>query len=96
MNERMIQLAERREHLIALAATQRTALARNIEPWRMPLALADQGLAALRYIKNHPAWLIGGVALFAVVRPKGLGKWMRRGWVAWRIMRKLGRKQPGT
>jgi len=59
MNKKLILLAERRERLIAQAAAQRMVLAQNIEPWRVPLARADQGLAALRYIKNHPAWVVG-------------------------------------
>jgi len=55
MNEKLIRLAGRRERLVAQAAAQRMALAQNIEPWRKPLARADQRLAALRYIKRHPA-----------------------------------------
>jgi hypothetical protein len=92
MNEKLAQLAARRKRLIAQAAAQRTALAQGIEPWRMPLAMADQGLAALRYIKSHPAVLIGGVALFAVVRPGGIWKWLRRGWGTWQFLRKLRSK----
>jgi len=51
-------------------------LARNLEPWRMPLALADQGLAALRFIKNYPAAWVVGIVLFAVLRPGRVGKWL--------------------
>ena len=89
MNDKLIRLAERRERLVAQAAAQRMALAQNIEPWRTPLARADQGLAALRYIKNHPAWIVGGVALLAILRPSRIGKWLGRGWVTWQMMRKL-------
>jgi hypothetical protein len=89
MNEKLIRLAERRERLLAQAAAQRMALAQNIEPWRRPLARADQGLVALRYIKSHPAWIVGGVALLTALRPGRAGKWLQRGWVAWQIMHKL-------
>lgn len=89
MNDKLIRLAERRERLVAQAAAQRVALAQNIEPWRVPLALADQGLAALRFIKRHPAWMVGGVVMFAALRPGNVGKWLRRGWVTWQIMHKL-------
>jgi hypothetical protein len=89
MNGKLIRLAERRERLIAQAAAQRVALAQSIEPWRTPLALADQGLAALRYIKRNPAWIVGGVVLLAALRPGRAGKWLRRGWVTWQIMQKL-------
>ena len=89
MNDKLIRLAERRERLVAQAAAQRMALAQNIEPWRIPLALADQGLAALRFIKSHPAWIVSGGVLLAALRPGRVGKWLRRGWVTWQIMHKL-------
>ncbi len=94
MSEKLIRLAERRERLVAQAAAQRMALAQNIEPWRQPLARVDQGLAVLRYIKSHPAWIVGGVALLAVLRPGraragSIGKWLTRGWATWRLVHKL-------
>lgn len=94
MNERLIRLAERRERLVAQAAAQRMALAQNIEPLRVPLARADQGLAMLSYIKRHPAWIVGGVALLAALRPgraraAGVGKWLTRGWAMWQMVRQL-------
>ena len=89
MNDKLIRLAERRERLVAQAAAQRMALAQNIEPWRQPLARVDQGLAALRYIRSHPAWIVGGVVLLAVLRPVRVGKWLGRGWVTWQMIHKL-------
>lgn len=94
MNDKLTRLAARREQLIAQAATQRMALAQSIEPWRAPLALADQGLAVVHLIKSRPAWLVGAALLLAVVRPAGLrsgriGKWLRRGWVTWQVVRNL-------
>jgi hypothetical protein len=89
MSDKLIRLAERRERLVAQAAAQRIALAQNIEPWRVPLALADQGLTALRFIKSHPVWILGGAALLAALRPRSAGKWLRRGWVTWQIINKL-------
>jgi hypothetical protein len=89
MNDKLTRLAERRERLVAQAAAQRVALVQDIEPWRIPLALADQGLAALRFFKRHPAWIVGGVVLLATQRPGGVGKWLRRGWMTWQIMNKL-------
>ena len=89
MNEKLLRLAERRERLIAQAAAQRVALAQSIEPWRIPLAVADQGLAALRFIRSHPAWLVGGGILIAALRPGRVVKWLRRGWVTWQILHNL-------
>ena len=89
MNKKLLRLAERRERLVAQTAAQRVALAENIEPWRMPLALADQGLSALRYIGRHPEWIAGVVVLIAALRPGRAGKWLGRGWVTWQVMHKL-------
>lgn len=89
MNEKLTRLAERRERLVALADAQRTALVRDIEPWRMPMAVADQGLAVLRVIRRHPVWLVGGIVLLVVWRPARAGVWLRRGWITWRIARRL-------
>jgi len=93
MNEKLTRLAERRERLVAQVAAQRMALAQDIEPWRIPLARVDQGLATLRYIKSHPAWIVGGAALLAALRPRRVGKWLQLGWVTWQMRHKLrGRK----
>ena len=89
MNNILIRLAERRERLVAQAAAQRVVLAQNIEPWRIPLALADQGLTVLRYIKRNPEWIVGGVVLLAALRPGHVGKWLGRGWVTWQVVQKL-------
>ncbi len=79
----------RREHLVTQAALQRTVLAQGIEPWRAPLALADQGLAALRIIRAHPAWVIGGLILLAGLRRGRGGKWLQRGWLTSQFVRAL-------
>jgi hypothetical protein len=85
MNEKSRQLAERRERLVAQAAAQRARLARDIEPLRVPMARVDLALSVLRFVKRHPVWLAGGVALVAALRPGYAGA----GWVAWRMMQKL-------
>lgn len=89
MTKKSARLVEQRENLIELAAVQRTALAQNIEPWRIPLARVDQGLTALRVIKRNPAWIVGGIVLLTALRPYRFVNWLRGGWVAWRMLRGL-------
>ena len=89
MANRMQHLAQRRAALVEQADAQRAALGRAIEPWRTPLALTDQGLNALQYVRHHPQWLVGGVLLLAVLRPRGLGTWLGRGWVSWQLLNRL-------
>jgi hypothetical protein len=90
MSNKLHNLAKRREFLIAEAAAQRLLLAQHIEDWRAPLVLADRGLAALSYIKNHPVSVASaGIGLFTAAGSSRVGKWFQRGWLAWQIVRKL-------
>lgn len=92
MNAKLIQLAERRATLVATAASQRSELARAAAPWRIPLSALDQGLRAVRFLKQHPALLAGTAAIVAVLRPRSLFKWARRSWLAWRIALDIKRR----
>ncbi|MDP3586217.1 MAG: YqjK-like family protein [Thiobacillus sp.] len=89
MNGKLAQLADRRRQLVAQAAFQRAALVQDMVPWRARLALVDQGVAAIRYLRRRPFLILGVALLFAAVRPRGAGKWLRRGWLAWQIGRRL-------
>ncbi|MSP86934.1 MAG: hypothetical protein EXR38_01350 [Methylotenera sp.] len=93
MNQNLLRLAKRREHLVEKAEAQRLALAQNVEVWSKPLTMADQGLNVLRYIRNHPIMIAGGgTAVLSMLRPSRFGKWFRRGWLAWQILQKLSNK----
>ena len=89
MNKTLVRLAERREHLVAQAAAQRIALAQNLEPWRAPLALADHGVVALRYIRRHPVLLVVTPLIIAALRTARAGRWLRCAWVGWQFKRRL-------
>ena len=90
MNEKLLKLAQRREHLVLEAAKQRVQLAQAVEVWRVPLALAEQGLAAISFIKKHPILMVASTAvLVRLVRKSFMGKWLGRGMMAWRLVRKL-------
>jgi hypothetical protein len=83
------QLAERRIQLVARAAVQRAALAHELEPLRARLGLVDQGVAALRSIGRHPFLLAGAALVLVAWRPRGIGRWLQRGWLAWQFGRRL-------
>ena len=92
MNKALLQIAARRERIVALVASQRGTLAQNVEPWRMPLALADQGIAALRYLKRHPEGIVGVALLLVALRPGRIATWLGRGWVSWQLLQSLRSK----
>jgi hypothetical protein len=85
MNAKLIQLAERRTTLVARAATQRVELSQTLAPWHGSLAMVDEGLMAIRFIRNHAALVVGVAAFVVPFRPLRLARWLRRGWVVWRM-----------
>ncbi len=85
MKAKLIELAKHRTTLVARAAAQRTEFSQALAPWRGPLEVVDEGLAAARYIRNHAALFVGVVAFVAPLRPLRLARWLRRVWLVWRI-----------
>jgi hypothetical protein len=91
MNEKLIELAERRTILAARAATQRAELSQALAPWRGALEVVDQGLAALHFIRSHVALLTGAAAFVAPLGPRRVRKWLRRGLMVWSMARTVKR-----
>lgn len=89
MNNDLAPLEERRARLVSLAGAQRRALANCFEPWRRPLTIADRGIAAMRFIRAHPAWIIAGALAPRALQAGRLGGWLRRGFMAWQIVSRL-------
>lgn len=90
MNKKLVHLAERRSLLVKQAAAQRAVLTYNLEPWRARLALVDRGVAVVRYVGRHPAWMAAAALVLATfLRPPRAGKWLQRGWLMWQIGRRL-------
>lgn len=88
--ENLIELARRKERLIARTAAQRTAVAAAYQRWQKPASMLDRGIAVARFLKAHPLLLAIGVAAAAAVGRRNLLHWIGRGWVAWRAGRTLG------
>lgn len=89
MKRKLSALAARRSQLVTQAAAQRNELAQHMAPWRARLALADRGIAVLRYVRRHPALMVGAALLLAAVRPQRAGTWLKRGWAMWQIGSRL-------
>jgi len=96
MNNKQIQFAEKREQLINRAAQQRLALRQDIEPWRVPLALTDRSITALRYVRRHPQWMVGIVIVLTVARPARVWKWLERGLIVWQMAKSLSASNQPT
>jgi hypothetical protein len=79
-------LAARRAALVARIETQRNELNRTFGPVRVPLAALDRSMRGMRFLRDHPI-LVGVLSAgLMVIRPRGTGKWLRRGWMVWQLM----------
>lgn len=84
---RLDALRRRRNRLVLKSAAQRDSVARDFEMLEGPLALADRGLAAARYLRAHPGFVLAAVALVVALQPRRALAWAGRGLAAWRTYR---------
>lgn len=83
MNKQMLEVMQRRGELLARISTQREQVAELGACWQTPLALADQGLAVVRFLRSNPV-LVAGVAALIVFRRRGVAGMVRGGWRVWK------------
>lgn len=88
MNKHMLEVMQRRGELLAKIAAQREQVAEIGTCWQVPLALADQGLAAVRFARSHPV-LMGGVAALIAVRRRGVLGMVKGAWRLWKTYRSV-------
>lgn len=95
MKNTRIQLAAQRARLVAKVAKQRGELTLAFSPFHRPLAVADKGLYALRYLGQHPVLVVGVVAVAVMVRPKRWLVLLQNGWLLWRMALAAKRRPEG-
>lgn len=86
MNEKTFELMQSRGELLARIAAQREQMTEIGTHWRIPLSLADQGVAAVHFLRCHPL-LVAGVEAFFVIRRRGVAglvRGVRRVWKGYR------------
>lgn len=88
MNKQMAAVMQRRAELLARIAEQRGQVAEIGSRWKVPLALADQGLAAVHYARSRPV-LMGVVAALLVMRNRGVVGMVSGAWGLWQAYRSV-------
>lgn len=84
MNEQMLAVMRRRGELLARIAAQREQVAVTAMRWQGPLALADKGLAAVRFMRSNPVIVAVAVAVL-MIRRRGVTGMLTTGWRMWRL-----------
>lgn len=84
MNKQMLAVMQRRGELLARIAMQREQVAETAMRWQAPLAFADKGLAAVRFLCSNPLLVAAVVAILAI-RRRGVAGMLASGWRIWRL-----------
>lgn len=85
-----VELALAKQRLQLASAAHRDALARHSQGLIPIFDAADQARAGVRWARQNPEIVAGGVALIAATRPgarRFFWRWGRRAFVAWRLWR---------
>jgi len=88
-SESLIEIARRKERMVARAARQRAAVAAEACTLEKPLAIVDRGVAIVQFCKTHPLLLVAGAVGVLILGRRNMAAWAGRGWVAWRAWRSL-------
>src|SRR3989338_5155606 len=89
MNKRMLAVIQGRGERLERISSQREQVAQIGTRWQAPLALADQGLSVVRFLRSRPV-LIAGLAALLMIRKGGVAMGLARyGMLAWKGYRYL-------
>jgi hypothetical protein len=80
MSNQLIEIAYRRQRLVQRIGEQRADMLVLAQQWHKPLALADSGVKAFHVMRNHPAWVAGGLTALLAWRLKGIMGLAKSGW----------------
>ena len=89
MKEPLIELARRKERLIARIEGQRTTITAACAAWQRPIGVIDQGIAAVAYLRAHLELLALGAVVMIALKPRRLLRWIGSGMTIWRTWRAL-------
>ncbi|MEY3201182.1 MAG: hypothetical protein RIR70_732 [Pseudomonadota bacterium] len=85
-----ITLAARRLMLIEKSDALRETIALELSAAAPLLGLGDRVGRTLRWLKQHPLWVAGGVIALLVWRPARSMRWLKRGVFLWGICKRAG------
>lgn len=90
MADRHRDLELERERLLARSAQLRVQLSAQSGVLRTPLTIADKVHGGALWLRHHPEWPLGALAVLVLLRPARLVRWSGRllwGWQLWRRAR---------
>jgi len=89
LSPRLVELALRKQRLQLQSAAQRDALMVAGEGLKPVFAAVDGVRDGVRWLARHPEWLVGGLVVILVARPRLVLRWARRSFFAWQAWRRV-------
>jgi len=80
MKKRLATLTKHRQILLDKIETQRMDVADISMDFQKPIALADTALKAVRYMRNHPGFIAGGLVALLSLRGKRIATLAQKVW----------------
>ena len=90
MVDRYRELALERERLLVRSAQLRLELGAQSTVLRTPLTVVDKVRAGTHWLRHHPEWPLGALAVLVLLRPGRVVRWSAHllwGWRLWRRAR---------
>ena len=84
-------LIARRAYLVARSAQLRLDWSQQVQLFRAPLGVADQGRAAVQWLARNPEWPLGAAVVIVLLRPGRVLRWSGYAWQGWSLYRRLQR-----
>lgn len=87
--ERRIALALRKQRLLLRSAELRGRIGTQARPLLPVFAVADRLRGGWFWLRRHPAVPVAVLTALLVARPRGVLRWLRRGWLLWQMSGRL-------
>lgn len=89
MNQRLLQLALKKQMLLLDCASQRQQMAQHAEGLKPLFTGADRGMEVAQWIRQHPALTTAASVAALVLRPRFFWRMGLRGLYFWRLAQTL-------
>jgi hypothetical protein len=87
--ERRIALALRKQRLLLRSAELRGRIGAQAQPLLPLFAAADRLRGGWLWLRRHPAVPVAVFTALLVARPRGVLRWLQRGWLLWQMSARL-------
>lgn len=84
------ELLVRHLRLRAQSAELRSKLSNQVQVFKQPLGLADQGVRGLQWLYHHPQWPLATLAVLVAIKPRRAVAWGGRLWWTWKTTKQVG------